>query len=139
MELPYREPAVYRATTQSVKILLIEDDPDQAVLTRINIGEGTDSFFHLEWKDDLKTAMDRLQLPGIDVVLLDLGMTETNGYRTHLAIRRVSAAPVVILTSDESADSQDLTKNLGAACYLIKHRVSPLDIRRALWDAVSAP
>jgi DNA-binding response OmpR family regulator len=110
MELAHKESAVYRAAPHSIKVLLVEDDPEDAVLTRVQLSEGSDSPFQIEWKEDFQTAMARLQEPGIDVVLLDLGMKELQGYRTHLAIKRVSAAPVVILTSDESANSQDLTK-----------------------------
>ena len=139
MELTYKEPAVYRATPQSINVLLVEDDPEDAALTHILVTEGSDSPFHMEWEEDLQTATDRLKEPGIDVVLLDLGMKETTGYGTHLAIKRASAAPIVILTADESADSQDLTQTLGAARYLIKQRTSSVDVRRALWEAVAVP
>ncbi len=138
MELAYKEPTVYRAAPQRITVLLVEDDPEQAILTRLQVVDG-DSPFRLEWKEDLQAAMTRLREPGIDVVLLDLGMQEMEGYKTHLAIKRVSATPVVILTSDERAASQDLTKTLGATHYLIKQRASPVDVRRALWEAVAAP
>ncbi len=82
--------------------------------------------------------MDRLSKPGIDVVLLDLGMDELAGYRTHLAIKSVvGRMPIVVLTSDESSTSREITSLMGAANYLIKQTASSVDIKSALWDAVT--
>jgi DNA-binding NarL/FixJ family response regulator len=60
------------------------------------------------------------------------------GYKTHLAIVSVvrKTVPVVILTGDETTDSQEATKQHGAANYLIKHRTSPVELRQALYEAV---
>jgi hypothetical protein len=44
--------------------------------------------------------------------------------------------PVVILTGDDSAVSQDITKVQGAANYLIKQRTSSVELRRAIYEAV---
>jgi len=73
--------------------------------------------FGVEWKDNLSHAIKRLAKPGIDVVLLDLGMPGLSGYKTHLAITSVvgKTVPVVILTSDDSPISREITFQQGAS------------------------
>ena len=82
--------------------------------------------------------MTRLSEPGIDVVLLDLGLPELKGYKSYRAIGIASAdkIPVMILTSDERALTKDLTLGFGAAGYLLKGKTPPADLRQALRDAV---
>jgi DNA-binding NarL/FixJ family response regulator len=82
--------------------------------------------------------MMRLGKPDIDVVLLDLGMPELTGHKTHLAITSVvgKSVPVVILTSDDSTISRNLTIAQGAANYLVKRRTTPFELRQALHEAV---
>ena len=134
------EPAIYRSAPLSISVLLVEDDPDQALLTRLGVVDQTQSLFKVEWSDSLKLALDRLSSPGIDVVLLDLGMPELTGYKTHVAIKLVvGTMPIVVLTSDDSSTSRQIARDMGASNYLIKQRASPVDIRRALWDAVATP
>jgi CheY-like chemotaxis protein len=126
-----------------MRVLLVEDDPDQAQLAYALVNgcvNGPD-LFHIEWKDNILQAISRLAKPGIDVVLLDLGMLELSGYKTHLAIMPVTKkTPVVIFTSDDSAVSQDITTSQGAFRYLLKNRTSPVELRQALHEAAfSAP
>jgi CheY-like chemotaxis protein len=123
-----------------IELLLVEDNDDAAwsyifALT----GEGC-AQFHLEWAANLGDAIARLAQPGIEVVLLDLGLPETSGYKSFLAVDGAveGKIPVVILTSDESRDSRDLTLGHGASAYLIKNTVSPGRLRAALLKAVHA-
>jgi DNA-binding NarL/FixJ family response regulator len=122
-----------------IQVLHVEDDPAYAQLIHALVTESRDSPFQVKWQDNILKAISRLAKPGIDVVLLDLGMKELGGYNTHLAIANVigkALPPVVILTSDDSAVSRDQAKNLRAAGYLVKHRTSGVEIRQALRDAV---
>jgi len=126
-----------------MRVLLVEDDPDQAKLAYALVnanGDGPD-LFHIEWKDNILQAISRLAKPGIDVVLLDLGMLELSGYKTHLSIAPVTKkTPIVIFTSDDTAASQGATKLQGAFRYLLKNRTSPAELRKALHEAAfSAP
>jgi len=121
-----------------IGVLLVEDDPESAELTRLKVSASKDSPFRLEWTDDLQRAMSRLAEPGIDVVLLDFGMLESAGRTSHPPIQKVIGMkiPVVILTSDESTLSRHLTLGQGAANYLIKRRTSSVELRQALHQAV---
>jgi CheY-like chemotaxis protein len=122
----------------AIRVLLVEDNPEAAELTRSQVSDGRGNPFQVEWKDTLQNAMRRLANPDIDVVLLDLGMPELSGHKTHLAIKSVvgKTVPVVIFTSDESATARQLTIQQGASSFLVKRRTSPAELRRALHEAV---
>ncbi len=122
-----------------IRVLLVEDDPESAELTRAKVREGKESPFEVEWTDDLQKALSRLAQPGIDVVLLDFGMLEASNANSHLPITTIveMAIPVVILTSDESTLSRHLTVGHGAISYLIKRRTSSVELKRALHEALA--
>src|SRR5277367_3560495 len=124
-----------------IRVLLVEDDPDQANLAMAYLNGDRSDLFRVEWKDNLLNAVSRLAQPGIDVVLLDLGMSDLSGYKTHLAITPVTKkTPVVVLTSDERTVSKDVTKMQGVFRYLLKQRTSPVELRQAVHEAaLSAP
>jgi DNA-binding response OmpR family regulator len=120
-----------------IQVLLVEDDPDAAWLVQYCL-IGEDDHFRIEWASDLLQAMTRLGQPGIEVVLLDLGLPELKGYKSFRAIDAAANGkiPVVILTSDKGRDSQDLTLGCGASDYLIKDSISPASLRASLVNAV---
>jgi DNA-binding response OmpR family regulator len=132
------EPLISNVAHPSVQLLLVEDDPESAQLTYSMIRPHRNSPFRVEWSDTVWKAMSRLARPGIDVILLDLGMPELSGYRTHSAITSVvgKTVPVVILTSDDSQISRGCTSLMGATNYLIKSQISSAELRQSLHEAV---
>ena len=117
--------------------LHVEDDPETAWLTKIWLTEQEDERFRVEWTQTIEAAMTRLQRPGIDVILLDLGLPELTGYRSLRAVDAAadSKIPIVILTSDDRPVSRDFTLGIGACSFLVKNRVSPAELREALRSA----
>jgi Flp pilus assembly CpaE family ATPase len=108
-------------THQNLTILLIEDDPDFAQLVRRWLIPQTDSDFALLWKDSLVAGLQRLEQGGVDVVLLDLGLPDSNGIETFLRIKAQSkAVPIIVLSAgdDESLALQMVQK--GAQDYIVK-------------------
>jgi CheY-like chemotaxis protein len=138
MEQTYPRETVFRALKNPIQVLLVEDDPESAYWTSAQVDDGRQGPFQVEWTDTLMKAMCRMTKPGVDVVLLDLGMPELTGAKAHLAITCGfrTKIPVVVLTSDPSPVSRNLTLQQGARGYLLKNRASALDIRRALHEAV---
>jgi DNA-binding response OmpR family regulator len=138
-EIPLRAAALPTATAVGwpIQVLLVEDNTEAAQLVRIYLTEDGATPFRLEWAPTLLDAMTRLAHPGIEVVLLDLGLPELTGYRSYRAIEAAAyKAPVVIYTADDSSVSRDLTLGFGAADYLLKGESSSAEIRKALRNAV---
>jgi CheY-like chemotaxis protein len=127
-------------TRSSVRVLLIEDNEEAAALVQFWLADESDHSdqIHVEWAKTVLDAMTRLAQPGIEVVLLDLGLPELSGHRSFRAIESVAGdkIPIVILTADERPLSRDLTLGFGASDYLVKDKISPGQLRQALRNAV---
>jgi len=121
-----------------IQVLLIEDDPESAELVRMRLSEDASQPFRMEWRRNLLEGMDRLIEPGIDVVLLDLGLPELSGYKSYQAVALAAGnkVPIVILTSDDRALSREIIMEFGAADYLLKHQSTSGQLRQALHDAI---
>jgi DNA-binding response OmpR family regulator len=121
-----------------IHVLLIEDDPEAAELVRIRLSTDADRTFNVEWRRSLLDGMGRLVDPGIDIVLLDLGMPELRGYQSYQAIALVAGTniPIVILTADDSRLTRDLIMEFGAADYLVKSQCTPDQLMQALHKAL---
>ena len=121
-----------------IHVLLVEDDAEAAELTQVHLAEDGIDEFRVEWTPNLVDAMTRLARPGIEVVVLDLGLPELSGYKSYRVIESAARykVPVIILTSDDRSLSRDLTVGFGAADYLLKQKCSPAQLRQALRKAV---
>jgi len=102
-----------------VKVLIIEDDPE--------IVEAVSLTFQMRWPEP-KLVSTRLGEEGLemveseapDIVILDLGLPDVNGFEVLKQIRLFSAVPIIILTV--MADEADIVKGLeyGADDYVVK-------------------
>jgi two-component system sensor histidine kinase/response regulator len=120
-----------------IRVLLIDDDEDEFVLTRHLLAESRMSAFTLDWTPDSEAALDDMARDQHDIYLLDYRMGARDGLeilREALAIG--CSAPVVIL-SGQGDNTVDLAAmRAGAADYLVKGRISGELLERALRHAV---
>jgi DNA-binding response OmpR family regulator len=124
------------ATQRPITVLLIEDNAEQAELVKLSLAGESGSGYRVDWASNLMDGMKTLSEPGIDVVVLDLGLPELDGYKSHTAVHRFAPqVPIVVLTADERPASRELTLAAGAADYLIKGEVSDAQLRLAIRTA----
>jgi DNA-binding response OmpR family regulator len=102
-----------------VKILVVDDDPQ--ILNALTIG------FRLQWPSstvipagDATSGLRLFFEHEPDVVLLDVGMPDRNGYEVLEEIRRVSDTPVIMLTARGEETDQVHGLELGADDYVVK-------------------
>jgi DNA-binding response OmpR family regulator len=102
-----------------MKILVVDDEPD--VVESVRIG------FTLHWRDiDVlgagtgEAALDAVERGQPDIVLLDIGLPDMDGFEVLRRVREFSDVPVVMLTARD--DSMDKVKGLelGADDYVTK-------------------
>ena len=114
--------------------LLIEDNPADAGLIKELLSSEE---YGLEWVDRLSLGLDRLLLPGIGVVLLDLALPDNLGLEgLDKILTREPGMPVVILTGlqEETLGLEAIQR--GAQDFLCKETFSGPLLTRALRYAV---
>lgn len=106
---------------KTLKILLIEDSPEYAELIQTWLSPGGDVAFALKWTDTLAAGLKRLRQGGVDVILLDLGLPDSNGLETFTrTIAYAPDVPVIILSAGESESLALQMIQEGAEDYLVK-------------------
>lgn len=107
-----------------IKILLVEDNPGDAYL----IGEQLEEFANFTYKiknvETLNEALNVLKEETFDVILLDLGLPDSDGINTFLRVyNKNPLIPIIILTglNDETIGSYAVKK--GAQDFLVKGHI----------------
>jgi len=119
------------------RLLLVEDDPGGAALLRSMFNERRSPGTQFTHVGHMRAAEEYLAANGVDIILLDLGLPDTQGLD---AVRRIRTAaprtPIVVLTGldDDALAVQALQE--GAQDYLIKGQIEPRGVLRALRHAV---
>ncbi|MCS6977050.1 MAG: response regulator [Gemmatales bacterium] len=124
-------------SAKPIRVLLIEDNPGDAHLIRILLEEVENATFEVERADRLTTGLERLGRGGIDVVLLDLSLPESQGLPTLLRTKeKAPTVPIIVFTGldDESIAVQAVHE--GAQDYLVKGHVTSADLSRAIRYAI---
>ncbi|MBI5221183.1 MAG: response regulator [Candidatus Magasanikbacteria bacterium] len=114
--------------SKKVKILLIEDDPDQVYLysTKFQL-EGLNMVTAKNGVEGL--ALVKKEKP--DLILLDIVMEEMDGIEVLKNLKKDNGTrdiPVVILTNLAKKELLDQSKKLGAIGFWSKSEVLPQDI-----------
>jgi diguanylate cyclase (GGDEF)-like protein len=118
-------------------LLVIEDNPGDARLLLEMLNEQGSHDTELTHVECMSDAEKYLSTRTVDVILLDLGLSDTQGLD---AVRRAHAAapsvPLVVMTGldDESMAAQAFQE--GAQDYLVKGQIETRELLRALRHAI---
>lgn len=124
---------------KNINGLLIEDNPDDTLLVMKLLSEpGWSSLkFTFACAENLKTAFELLAKGGIEVILLDLNLPDSNGIETF---RKVSAQapgiPVIVLTGMQDEELGLKALGAGAQDYQVKGDINGHAFRRTVSYAV---
>ena len=106
---------------KAIRVLLIEDNPGDARLIRELLAEAAIATFSLECVDRLSAGLKRLSEGGIDVILLDLGLPDSQGLDTFATIYdQVRHVPIVVLTGLDDETLAIQAMRAGVQDYLVK-------------------
>ena len=108
-----------------IKILLVEDNPDSIELMQEELLEGNGiKKFKLEFAERLSAALERLNEGGIDVILLDITLPDSQGIDTFIKVQaHVPDIPVILLSNLDDESFAVKAVQEGAQDYLVKGRV----------------
>jgi two-component system KDP operon response regulator KdpE len=102
-----------------LKILVVDDAPE--VIESVRLG------FKLQWRDveivaalDGRSGLDLVETEVPDIVLLDIGLPDVDGFQVLQSIREFSDVPILMLTARDDAMDKVKGLELGADDYVTK-------------------
>ncbi len=120
-----------------VKILLIEDDPDDVWIMRGLLDDRWDGPFELINVELLADAVDLADRRPFDVILLDLTLPDSRGLATFLALQaEFGDVPVVVLSGYDDEQTAIKAVQAGAQDYLVKGQVDDRLLVRSIRYAI---
>jgi signal transduction histidine kinase len=118
---------------EKIKLLLVEDDEDDFILTRDLLNEIYSDNLELEWVKDYDKAVERLLSNEHDVCLLDYRLGSHNGIELlRQAREQGSNCPSILLTGQVDLEIDFEAMRAGASDYLIKGELHPALLERAI-------
>ena len=116
-----------------IKVLLIEDDHEDYILTRYIFDEFRDNQFDLEWIDNYVDGLAAVKENRHDIILLDYRLGERTGLEL---IAEVIAGgyhtPIILLTGQGDKEIDFQAMQAGAADYLIKSELEAPLLERSI-------
>jgi DNA-binding response OmpR family regulator len=97
-----------------VKVLLVEDDPSIAASLVEGLQANGFTVTHVS------TGAGALSAPAVDVVLLDIGLPDMDGFDVCRQIRKSSMVPIILLTARSEELDRVVGLELGADDYVTK-------------------
>ena len=118
-------------------VLLIEDNPSDAVLVRTFLRRELSNRCQLEHQLTLKLGLERLRQGGVDVALIDLDLPDSQGPGTFQAVRaEADGVPIVVLTGFDQEGTALEAVRMGAQDYLVKGKTDAKLLVRTLKFAI---
>lgn len=125
------------ASPQRIRALLIEDNSDDAVLIELMLREVDRNSFELRRAVRLEDGLQELGKGGIDIVLSDLFLPDSQGMDTFLRLHsRVPHIPIIVLSGLDDTRLALNAVHLGAQDYLVKGQVDGQLLARAMRYAI---
>jgi DNA-binding NtrC family response regulator len=121
----------------SIRILLVEDSPSDALLI-VSLLTEEKSFEHkLTHVERLADSLALLSKGEFDVVLSDLGLPDSQGLATFMAMyKQAPQMPIVVLTRDDDQELAVEAIKLGAQDYLPKSNFDSFSLVRTIKYAI---
>lgn len=123
--------------SETIQILLVEDNPDDAELLQEIIADVHETQWSLVHVERLKDALNCLQENHFDVILLDLSLPDKQGVQT-VAQTYCTAPdlPIVVLTGHNDRVMAVEALRQGAQDYLVKGKIDSNLLFRAIHHAI---
>lgn len=120
-----------------IKILLVDDDEDDYIITCDLISKIPDGRYHLDWVNNYNDALAAVSQSQHDICLLDYRLGERTGLELLRESRTLDARPPIILLTGQGDQEIDVeAMKAGAADYLVKNRLSADTLERAIRYAI---
>jgi signal transduction histidine kinase len=118
---------------RQIRVLLVDDDRDDYVLTRDLLAEISGDRYELNWRADYQTGLEGICRGGYDVILIDYQLGAKSGL--DLLIESVGEgcqSPVIMMTGQSELELDLAAMQAGAVYFLEKSRLDGIILERAI-------
>lgn len=121
-----------------IRLLLVEDDEDDYVLTRDLLEAIGHTQYVLDWEAEADTALDLMCHGDHDVYLVDFSLGRKTGIELLREARACGCAgPILLLTGKGDLSTDVLAMQSGAMDFLAKDEITPSLLERSLRYAIA--
>lgn len=124
--------------TKPIAVLLIEDEPGDAILIQRYLSSKPNVHYDVTHVDRLSKGLACLQKGGFDVVLLDLGLPDAaagfDGFKRAHA--HAPDVPIIVLTGYDNDEFAIEAVEKGAQDYLVKGQITDVLLGRSIRYAI---
>ena len=122
---------------QTSKVLLIEDNPVDALVVGKILATAEPHQFELVHVDRLDAGLAQLARGDIDLVMVDLGLPDSEGLNTLIQVlHQAPDVPAVVFTSKSDDDAVSQAMLQGAQDYLVKGQFDRGSLIRSIRNAL---
>src|SRR4051812_45054657 len=106
---------------KEIKIMLIDDDEEDYILTRELLSEAPSCKYILSWASSYQSGADAIRENKHDVYLIDYRLGADNGLDLiEQSIADGSKTPMIIMTGQGAQEIDEKAMRIGAADYIVK-------------------
>ena len=120
-----------------IKILLVEDDPDDVWVMRNLLSDRWDEPYDMVQVELLSTAVERCEEDRFDVILLDLSLPDSAGLETFFTMHaHADDVPIVVLSGQSDETVAVKAVQAGAEDYIVKGQINDRMLVRSIRYAI---
>ncbi|MEZ5426529.1 MAG: EAL domain-containing protein [Pyrinomonadaceae bacterium] len=120
-----------------IRVLLVDDDEDDFILTRDLLGTIKGGSYQLTWISESEEALEAMQSSKFDIQLVDFFLGSQNGLDL---IRQVlgqgNQTPIILLTGQDNKEVDIEAMKVGVSDYLVKSELDTLTLERTIRYAI---
>ncbi|MBI4971209.1 MAG: response regulator [Candidatus Omnitrophica bacterium] len=118
---------------RSANVLIIENEPSVAGFLMEYLKRAQNFNFKASWRSSLAEGLNHFKNNPVDIVVLDLGLPDSDGYETFEKIRKQQPnVPIVIISGIHDEEMAIKTIENGAQDYLVKGQLDLDSLSRTL-------
>lgn len=126
-----------KRNVREYKVLLVEDNPEDAEYIQEILAEVPQPLFRVDWADRLAAGISLLSKNQFDVILLDLSLPDSQGLDSVSRIKtHFPNVPIVVLTGLDDQEIAVAAIKKGVQDYLVKGEAVRLLLSRTILYAI---
>ena len=116
-----------------IRILLVDDDEDDFIITQDIIQEIPGRLYQLDWASNFKEALAIINENKHNIYLVDYRLGAQDGLELITqAIANGAQAPFILLTGQSDRETDEKAMRIGASDYLVKGTFNQYDLERSI-------